>query len=84
MQIYYFNHEHSDSEYILEIRELRPEERKATIFAYKGRNPFANGEERFLYLDDQTHMDFNFFNEYASPIPENKEALKQAFNYLFK
>ena len=84
MQIYYFKHEKSDSEYIMEIRELRPEERKATIFVYKGRNPFAQGVERYLYIDDQTHMDLSFFNEFALPIQENREALKQAFNYLFR
>lgn len=84
MQIYYFKHEHSDSEYIMEVRELRPKERKATIFVYKGRNPFAQGVERYLYEDDQTEMDITFFNEFARPIPEDKEALKQALNYLFR
>jgi len=82
MQIYYFKHEHFDSEYILELREIRSENRKATIFIYKGRGPFS--EEKYLYIDDQTHMDLDFFNEFAHPIPEDKEALKQAFDYLFK
>ena len=79
-QIYYFEHEKSNSEYIVRIEKIY-DERTARLLIFKGKTPF--GGMKYNEIDDKAVLDMNFFKEFAKEIPEDKEILKQAFDFLF-
>ena len=79
-QIYYFEHEKSNSEYIVRIEKIY-DERTARLLIFKGKTPF--GGMKYNEIDDKAVFDMNFFKEFAKEIPEDKEILKQAFDFLF-
>ena len=79
-QIYYFEHEKSNSEYIVKIEKIY-DERNARLLIFKGKTPF--GGMKYNEIDDKAVFDMNFFKEFAKEIPEDKIVLKQAFDFLF-
>lgn len=78
-QIYYFEHEKSNSEYIVRIEQIY-NEKTARLLIFKGKTPF--GEIKYNEIDDKAVFYMNFFKEFAKEIPEDKTVLKQAFDYL--
>lgn len=79
-QIYYFIHEKSVSEYVVRIEKIL-DERTAELFIFKGKTPF--GGRKTNELDPKATFDMNFFKEFATEIPQNKESLKLAFEFIF-
>jgi len=91
MQIYYYHNDESNTYSIMNIEEILPptyyKGGAAILFTYKGNYHSATEKDYsgINYLESNYYSRFFevWFKFYSKPIPEDKEALKQAFNYLF-
>jgi len=92
MQIYYYHNDEYGIFGIMSIKEILPitytGDRPALLFTYKGNYHSAMEKEypKIDYLELNYYRRFypEYFKLNAKTIPEDKEALKQAFDYLFK
>jgi len=92
MQIYYYHNDEYDIFGIMSIKKILPitytGDISALLFTYKGNYHSVMEKEysEINYLESNYYSRFylEYFKTYAKPIPEDKEALKQAFDYLFK
>lgn len=91
MQIYYHYNEDHNIYGIISIEEIWPQtysgDRPALLFTFKGNyHSAAEGDNlKTNYLEVNFYDRFypEGFKFYSKPIPEDREALKQAFDYLF-
>jgi len=79
-QIYYFSHAKSNTEYVIKIEKII-DNRTAKLLIFKGKKPF--GGYAMAEVDEKATFDFDFFKSFAKEIPQNKESLKLAFEFIF-
>jgi len=79
-QIYYFSHVKSNTEYVIKIEKII-DNRTAKLLIFKGKRPF--GGYALAEVNEKATFDFDFFKSSAKEIPQDRESLRLAFEFIF-